>query len=345
MLTLNQLSEIRDHLEIAQNPIFLFDNDVDGLCSAVILQRASGKGKSIAIKSFPGLNESYLKRIEELNIDYIFILDKSEIDLEFLTGAIERGLPIVVIDHHPHKLDKETMNLIHFYSTAENGAEPTTYIAQRIYDRKEDEWLALIGCIGDVFKPEFARGFTKDYPELYDYSLETFQTMYLTEMGKLSRMLNFGLKDTTTNVVNLIKFLVSTKTPYDLLEENAKTRQLHRKYQTLNRIYRTQVDKGNVHKGKNLIFLEYGGDISMSAEISNRLMFDNPKKLIIVAFRNVDAASVSLRGPRAKEIVENIILKIPGAKGGGHEVACGARVPLDHLDNLKIEVKRYLGEE
>lgn len=33
MLTEKQISEIREHLEKAQNPLFFFDND-DGLCSS-----------------------------------------------------------------------------------------------------------------------------------------------------------------------------------------------------------------------------------------------------------------------------------------------------------------------
>jgi single-stranded DNA-specific DHH superfamily exonuclease len=33
MLTEAQLDSIRGHLERAQNPIFFFDNDADGLCS------------------------------------------------------------------------------------------------------------------------------------------------------------------------------------------------------------------------------------------------------------------------------------------------------------------------
>ena len=59
MLTLKQITEIREHLEKAQNPLFLFDNDNDGLTSFLILQRFIGRGKGIAIKTFPDLNIFY----------------------------------------------------------------------------------------------------------------------------------------------------------------------------------------------------------------------------------------------------------------------------------------------
>ena len=75
MLTKKQVSEIKEHLEKAQNPLFLFDNDPDGLCSFLLLQRYIGRGKGIPIKSFPDLNVDYFRRIQEFeNSDYILFL-------------------------------------------------------------------------------------------------------------------------------------------------------------------------------------------------------------------------------------------------------------------------------
>ena len=33
MISPEKIKEVREHLETAQNPIFFFDNDADGLCS------------------------------------------------------------------------------------------------------------------------------------------------------------------------------------------------------------------------------------------------------------------------------------------------------------------------
>ena len=73
MLTEKQVKEIHEHLEKAQNPIFFFDNDPDGLCSFLLLQRYIERGKGVAIKSFPSLDASYCRKVEELNADYVFI--------------------------------------------------------------------------------------------------------------------------------------------------------------------------------------------------------------------------------------------------------------------------------
>ena len=114
MLSKKKLSEIKSHLEKAQNPIFFFDNDQDGLCSFLLLQRAFGRGKGVAIKSFPDLNESYFRKVEELNADYIFVLDKPVISDSFLERVKEKNIPFVWIDHHDVEVQK--LDFINYYN-------------------------------------------------------------------------------------------------------------------------------------------------------------------------------------------------------------------------------------
>ena len=73
MLTEKQIKEIKEHLEKAQNPIFFYDNDPDGLCSFLLLQRYIERGRGVAIRSFPELDANYFRKVEELNAYYIFI--------------------------------------------------------------------------------------------------------------------------------------------------------------------------------------------------------------------------------------------------------------------------------
>lgn len=100
MLTKKQTKEIIVHLENSQNPLFFFDNDNDGLISFLLLRRFIGRGRGIVIKSYPELNFSYYKKVEEFNPDYIFILDKPCVSKDFLEAAKQNNIPIVWIDHH-----------------------------------------------------------------------------------------------------------------------------------------------------------------------------------------------------------------------------------------------------
>jgi len=343
MLSEIQLQEIKERLENSQNPLFFFDNDVDGLCAFLILRKAIGRGKGVAIKSFPDLKKQYLRKVEELNPDIIFILDKAELSEEFVEPVEKKSIPIIWIDHHSTKTSKKIINKTSYYNSLPS-AEPTTYIAQKIFNRQEDLWLAVIGCIGDVYTPDFAENFAEQNPELLLKNISAFDALHSTEIGKLVRMLNFGLMDTTTNVVSLIKYLFKANSPYDILEENHYTKQLHKRYSQLNTFYNKQIEKAETicDKKSPLLFFSYSGETSMSSEIANRLYFNHRDKLIVVVFKRQEKANISIRGKNALKITEQAIANIKEATGGGHEEATGAMVPIDDFKKFKKNILQLM---
>ncbi len=340
MLSQIQIQEIRELLEQSQNPLFFFDNDADGLCSFIILQKGLERGKGIPIKSYPSLSSQYLHKIDELNPDTIVILDKAEVSKEFIEGAEEKNIPIIWLDHHQTHTSKELVKKTNYYNTYPSS-EPTTYIAQKIFNKQEDLWLAMIGCISDVYKPDFATTFEKQYPELYNSQLTAFEALHATEIGRFSKMLNFGLMNTITNVVKLIKFLRETKAPYDLLEENQKTKEFHKRYSELNTELEKLIKKAkkSTPNEKEIIYFSYAGGTSMSAILSNQLYFENPDKQIVVSFKRPEKINISIRGKDALIITEKILSAIEGSAGGGHKEATGAMIPPTQLKAFEKLIK------
>lgn len=341
MLTSKQLEEIRDQLEASQNPLFFYDNDADGLCAFLILRRALDRGRGIAIKSFPDLKGQYTKKVDELNPDTIIILDKAELSEEFANHAEEKGIPILWIDHHESKTPKETIKKTSYY-TSYPSSEPTSYIAQKIFNRSQDIWLGIIGCIGDVYMPDFAEKFSEENPDLLPSNEDAFVALQATTIGKIARKLNFGLMDTTTHIVQLIKYLFKAKNAYDLLEENASTKQFHKRSGQLEEFFQKQIEKAESHFDENskVLFFTYSGNTSMSSEISNRLAFNHKDCLIIVAFLRPEKANISVRGKGALKITKAATKDLLGATGGGHENATGAMVPISDFEKFKENIKR-----
>lgn len=339
MLKQTELQEIRDHLELSQNPLFFYDNDVDGLCSFLILRRSIGRGRGVAIKSFPDLKEQYIRKVEELNPDAVFILDKAEVSREFIENVDQRGIPITWIDHHESKTDREVIEKTYYYNSMPE-AEPVTYLAQKVFNRQEDLWLATIGCISDVYMPDFAEKFEKMHPELFDSKLSAFDALHATEVGKIAKMLNFGLMDTITNVVNLVKYLFKAKGIYSVLEENQNTKHFHKRSTQLNEFYNKQIKKAENLFDKNspVLFFTYSGETSMSADVANKLLYNHKDKLIVVAFKRPEKANISIRGKDALKITKKAIEGIDGATGGGHEEATGAMVPIDDFEKFKENI-------
>ena len=235
MLTEKQIIEIREHLEKAQNPIFFFDNDNDGLTSFLQLRRMIGRGKGIPIRSYPDLNADYFRRVKELNSDYIFILDKPVVSDEFLEQVHEDNIPLVWIDHHDVEIPKQ--DWINYYNPFHNDKtnEPVSYLCYKIANRKEDIWIATIGCVSDALIPDFYEEFQEKFPELAKNNPKSaFDVLFNSEIGKIARILDFSLKDSITNVVKMLKFMIDAKSPYDVLEENPKTKQILAKYYEIN---------------------------------------------------------------------------------------------------------------
>jgi len=344
MLTQNQIKEIKEHLEKAQNPLFFFDNDQDGLCSFLLLQKYIQRGKGVPIKTFPDLNITYFRKVDELNPDYIFILDKPIVSKEFLNEIHKLNLPIVWIDHH--EIDKKTIpDFVNYYNPLFNNPPenpPVTALCHQINSKKQDLWIAVIGCIADRYLPNFYQEFKKQFPELTINSSKPFEILYNSEIGKTTRMLGFGLKDRTTNVINMLKLLISAKSPYDILTETNKNKSIHAKYNELNEKYIKLLKKAKELNSEKIIFFEYGGDLSISSDLANQLTYEFPEKIIFVIYKKGIKANISARGKNIKKSVSKVINEIPEATGGGHEDAIGARINIKDLDIFKEKIKNIL---
>lgn len=360
MLTEKQIAEVKEHLERAQNPIFYYDNDCDGLCSFLILRRWLGRGKGVAVRSFPDLNKDYARKARELNADYVFVLDKPVISREFIEEIDRLGLPMVWIDHHAFdgEVDVKEFSNLHVYDPARNqgkekSEEPVTYWIYKISGRKEDLWLAVIGCVADHYMPDFAEEFREKYGEFWgDAKIvkEAFDAYYRTEIGRIAHAFNFGLKDSTTNIVRLQNFLISCQGPSDVFLETTGNYYFRKRYRELKKKYDALLEKAKKSVYGDLIFFEYGGDLSISSDISNELSYNYPKKYICVAYKREGIVNISLRGKGIKKILEKVLNRLEHATGGGHEDAVGARVRTQDLEKfreiLEEELeKKATGEE
>jgi len=342
MLNDKEIKELREHLESAKNPIFLFDNDPDGLCSFLILQRYLGRGRGVAIKSLPGLDKSYFRKVEEFKADYIFVLDKPVIAKEFIELADKAGIPLVHIDHH----NVPKSETVYYYNTFYSSGliEPVSYLCYKIAGRKEDAWISAIGCITDSFLPDFLEEIELKYPGLIDAKYKTaFDVLYNTTFGKACMIISFGIKDRTTNIVSLIRFLIKCNNPRDILEENGKTSTFMKRFNEINKKYQAIIKKAEEHVKEEVIFFTYSGDLSINQYVSNYLFYKYPEKIIICLYLRGNIVNLSTRWNKdIRTAVVNAIKDIEGASGGGHEHAAGGRMPADAVQKFKENILKEI---
>lgn len=339
MLSLEKQQELKEHLERAQNPIFFFDNDADGLSSFLIIRRWLGRGKGVAVRSYPGLNESYAKRAQELNADYVFILDKPVLTREFLSIIDQMNLPCIWIDHHINQNeDFSDLKSFESFNYAYDGksGEPVTYVSYKLTGRKEDLWIAVAGCIADHYLPNFAEDFAKEYPELWGKNIEEpFDAYYNSEIGKIAQSFNFGLKDSITNVVAMQNFLILCASPADVFSEVIGNKAFRDKYFNLKKKYDLLIEESKKAVFGKLIFFTYGGETSMSGDVSNEISYRNKDKYVAIGYVDGASCNFSLRGTNVRLLFEKVSAQMEEIAGGGHLDAIGARVRTSDLEKFK----------
>jgi oligoribonuclease NrnB/cAMP/cGMP phosphodiesterase (DHH superfamily) len=344
MLTKKQINEVRDFLEKSQNPVFLFDNDTDGLCAFLLLQRFSGKGKGVPMKSSEG--KECLRKIEEFNSDCVFILDRAVVSESFLEELNKINLPVIWIDHHA--IEGEIPEFVNYYNPAFDKTEirPTTYLCYQVSGKKEDLWLALIGNVSDKFLPEFYEDFKEQFPDLSIETNEAFEVYYKSQIGKIAKIFSFALKDRTTNVMNMIRFLTKAKSPYEVLEENSMNKTMHLRFFEINQKYQKLLEKAKKIKiNNNLLFFQYAGDLSISSDLSNELSYFFPDKYVIVAYLSGVKVNISVRGKGVKKLVLKAIENLENATGGGHEDAVGAQTKEEDLTTFRERFENLISLE
>ena len=273
-------------------------------------------------------------------------MDKPLVSEEFFNEARKVNIPVVWIDHHD--VQGKIPDFVDYYNVALNKTkinEPVTALSYQVTGNKRDLWLAVVGCISDKFIPDFYSEFRKKYPKLSLDSEDAFEILYASEIGKVVRMLGFGLKDSLTNVVNMQKFLMKAKSPQEVLEENNKNLSLHHKFNEVDKKYQRLLEKAKIEgmKSGGLLFFSYGGLLSASSDLSNELNYLFPDKFIVVAYLMNDVkANISIRGNNARDILSKAIKGLDNARGGGHEMAVGGQIQTKDLDLFKERVEKLV---
>lgn len=346
MLTEKQIVEIRGHLEAAQNPVFFYDNDADGLCSYVLLRKFIGRGKGVAVRTHPDVDVGYVRKIRELNADYVFVLDRPFLGKKFVDAIKEMQIPIVWIDHHETNFENYGYENLFVYNPMngkKKSSEPVVYWSYKIANRAEDIWIAIMGCIADHYLPDFVGDFEKKYKGYWGNVKQPFDAYYGTEIGVLARSLSHGLKDSISHVVYLQNFLIKCQGPAEMFLEIDSSSSFGKQHDLIRGKYVKLLERAEKEiSAKGPIFFKYGGDLSISSDLSNELSYKYPGRTIMIAFNNGMFYNFSIRGKKVREILEKILPEFDGATGGGHDNAVGARIKTEDLERFKKEFEERI---
>ena len=354
MLTQNQINEIREELDNCARPIFLYDDDQDGLCSFLQFYKYKKEGKGIIVKTTPRLGTVFVNKVKEYGPDKIFILDLAIVEQDFLD---EMKVPVIWIDHHgPFERD----NVKYFNPRVSKWEDnhPTSYMCHQVVQQDLEAsdaehriylWIATIGCIADWFVPPFIDDFKKQYPDLIDRPYKNAgDIIYNTKLGLLTRIFAFVLKGKTNDVMKSIKVMTRIESPYEILnKETAQGKYIYRRYEEANKMYEPLI-KDVLRTAENtdekLAVFKYSDDrTSFTSELSNEAIYRFPSKIILIAREKNEEMKCSIRSSKLilPPLVEKCLVGLEGY-GGGHEHACGLNVKTKDFEEFVKRLREMI---
>lgn len=342
-LTEEELETIRKELRQCKKPLFFYDDDADGVTSFLLLYRWVKEGKGVIVKSKPTVDESFARKVEELDPDKIFVLDMAVMTEEFVQAAHR---PIIWIDHHqPLKLEK-----VKYFNPRKHVSDivyPTSNICYDVV--QQDLWLAMVGCVGDWHLPDFTGEFRKHYPDLLSEDIKTpDDALFKSPIGHLVHIVSFLLKGDTKEVKKCVDMLGKVQSPYEILHQQTDAgKYLVKKYEALSHDYRTLLEeaKRKAGKGRLLVFAYNDDKMSFTSELSNELLHLYPQKLVIIARKKGESMRMSVRCSWANlpPMLEKALSGLQG-RGGGHEHACGADVAADQFPEFLERLEKLAND-
>jgi single-stranded DNA-specific DHH superfamily exonuclease len=340
-------AQARDELDTSTNPVFLFDDDCDGLCSFLLLWRYLREGKGFVVKGRPLVDLKYARKIEENGPDKVFVLDVPEIGQDFLDAAHEMGAPVVWIDHHP---PVERNYVKHFNPRYKGESRPTSQLCYEIVENEKDKWIAATGTVSDWMYTDFVRKFSERNPGLISPEAKTAEAaLFDTRLGMLARILSFNMKGKLSDVMKSIKALTRIAGPEEILSQQSEGGKfIYRRFELVDRKYGKLLAEAKRKRSRDemLVYIYSDDEWSLTKDLSNEMVYRNPDKVVIIGRQRNGEAKMSIRSVHhvLPPIIQKALAGVEGY-GGGHEHACGANVKSQDLERFLRQFREEIEKE
>jgi len=167
MIPRERLQVMKKRIEQAKNPLFLFDDDADGVSSFLLCYDFVKRGYGVVVNTTPHLTMEHLHYVERYKPDLVVILDLAEVDQEFIDAC---SCEVLWLDHH-QPLERQNVVYENPMLHEPKDNRPVTYWCYQMLGGKI--WVAALGSVGDWYMHTFLHEFRKEFPDLLEVELKT----------------------------------------------------------------------------------------------------------------------------------------------------------------------------
>ncbi len=325
----------------------LYDDDADGMCSAVSLYTLLQRKGFTTIHTYAKFSERHffsLTFIEELarkGISTVFCVDFEPLSWKMITRSQLQTLPFtcVIIDHHFDMTDEyqsiqSSSNILYLHpKNCSNCDNPSQYCCSKFVfdicslfeDLSDIEWKIIPGMIGDMNIlqwPQYIRDVAKKYSHPIDTKPESF---FQSPFGQFSRITAFSAKKGFEHFEACFQSYLHCSSVEEMLSLGSD---FEKEKQTVD--YFLQQWRDHVEfTDKRFFIIHLPDDTGMTSLLSSIISYFEQDKVFVFYQFNTEqqAYHISLRSQKTSihlgEIAQSIAFKLTDANGGGHKPAAG----------------------
>ncbi|MFA4820376.1 MAG: DHHA1 domain-containing protein [Candidatus Aenigmatarchaeota archaeon] len=345
---INFLEKIKPTDEI----VVIFNNDGDGICSCVLLNKfleKTGRKKPYIIPQPMPMDKNIIQRIQTTVPNKLIFLDIAVDQQQNVLKKLGSICDIMIVDHHQVFKDMNrqqtdasshhTSALVHYNPRIEthDTYRSTSYcvykICSKIIDMSDLLWIAGVGMVSD-YNLEDSKDLVKELKKIY--SLE--EPLYGTKLGRIADMITSTRATNILSCEQMVGVLENTN-----FEDFEKARNADKMVESQKIIENEITDiladyEHKMERSGKIIFYNIKSKFNLGSSISTKISENVQKDLVVVYERSGNRIKISARN-QAKNINAGKVMqrasKEVGGSGGGHEAAAGATFPAVEWDRFK----------
>lgn len=331
------LKNITDKDEI----IIIFNNDGDGICSCVLLERylhgKTGK-RSYGIAQPMPPDKNLIRRVQSTVPSKIILTDMAIDQQPALVKKLAGMCEVLIIDHHQVNQNMNSRRVVHYnpriesrkiYQSSSYGAYK---ICSQIMDTKESLWVAAVGMVSD-YNLDFSQDIVTDIRKRFGIEGK----LYDSWIGRIADMIEAGRATKAFSCEQMMEIIFAAKNHEDILN-NQKFIEAYRELQ--NEIVAVLEDaKTSSEIAGKVMLYNIKSKYNLSSAISTRMSEIYRNRLIVIYQKAGSRIKVSARnqkGMNVGKILENAVKGF--GSGGGHEAAAGATMDIKDWERFKENV-------
>ncbi|MEK6951123.1 MAG: hypothetical protein AABX13_05360 [Nanoarchaeota archaeon] len=351
-----------------ENLLLIHDVDGDGLSSGRILQEGlqqlgvKVRYRFAAYDRTKLFGDFVLEFIQKRRIAAIFTTDLNLLATNYpAQKQLLQNKTFIVFDHHEAPLEVDP-NIIYFHPLRTYGyPDPSQYCTTKLVydllsefaDLSELDWVAAIGIVSDSTY--------KTWKESVDATLKKLglpvpEDPFNSRLQRVGNLLYYGLAMGKEAADKAIKTFFNAKSyqealdglqPYAVVEEEVNTLMKNWREYVEGRKEGKEQEKQDQVIADDVIFIKIESKYKINSLLSSRISYQYPHKTIVVGApsresggnKEEDEFTFSLRRQDGKvnlpAILKELSRQLPGAVGGGHIPASGAKCKKQDYEQFK----------